>query len=228
MLKPGVALNIPLLLFSYKEFLNQIKRDTNKDCEPFSKFIFANIYDMKYKAFFLLSLICLTFFSFKTLERRIIKKSFFNKNLNGAAFIIIDKSDYELNVYDGEGWYATYPVVFGSKNLNDKMMEGDRRTPEGTYKIVSKRPHEKWGKIMLIDYPTKSDIEKFNQRKAKGLIPANAKIGGGIGIHGTWPRDEMAVDYFQNWTNGCVSMKRDEVNEVYNMVPIGTRVTIRP
>ena len=79
---------------------------------------------------------------------------------------------------------------------------------------------------MLIDYPNKSDIEKFNQRKAKGLIPQNAKIGGGIGIHGTWPRDEIAVENFQNWTNGCVSLKRDEMNELYNMIPIGTKVTI--
>ena len=35
---------------------------------------------------------------------------------------------------------ATYPVVFGSKSLDDKMMEGDRSTPEGTYHIASKRP----------------------------------------------------------------------------------------
>jgi hypothetical protein len=30
----------------------------------------------------------------------------------GAISIIIDKSDYELSVYDDKGWYATYPVVF--------------------------------------------------------------------------------------------------------------------
>jgi murein L,D-transpeptidase YafK len=171
--------------------------------------------------------ISFAFLSFKKFEMRISSRSFFNTKFDGPPYIIIDKSEYELYVYDGDGWYATYPVVFGSKALDDKMMEGDRKTPEGTYKIVSKRPHEKWGKIMLIDYPTKADIEKFNQRKAKGLIPKNARVGSGIGIHGTWPRDEMVVDYFQNWTNGCVSMKRQEMNEVYDMIPIGTRVTIR-
>ena len=44
-------------------------------------------------------------------------------------YIIIDKSDYELKVYDEDGWYATYPIVFGSKDLGDKMKEGDRKTP---------------------------------------------------------------------------------------------------
>ncbi len=80
---------------------------------------------------------------------------------------------------------------------------------------------------MLIDYPTAADKAKFNQRKAKGLIPPNAKIGDGIGIHGTWQRDDMAVDYFQNWTNGCISLKRSEMDEIYAMIPIGTRVSIR-
>src|SRR5690554_4949903 len=50
--------------------------------------------------------------------------------------IIVDKSDYELHVYDAEGWYATYPVVFGNNSLEDKKMEGDRNTPEGEFKIV--------------------------------------------------------------------------------------------
>jgi len=79
---------------------------------------------------------------------------------------------------------------------------------------------------MLIDFPNQADIDKFNQRKAQGLIPRNARIGGGIGIHGTWPRDDMAVDYMQQWTNGCISLKNDEIDELYTMIPVGTKVTI--
>jgi murein L,D-transpeptidase YafK len=180
------------------------------------------------KTSLLLLLLPAVFLSYKSIERRIVRKSFFNNELNGIPQIFIDKSEYELSIYDDDGWYATYPVVFGSKDLSDKMMEGDRKTPEGNFKIVSKRPHEKWGQIMLINYPTKLDIQKFNERKAKGMIPKYAKIGGGIGIHGTWPRDEMVIDYFQNWTNGCVSLKRNEMNELYNLIPVGTPVTIEP
>lgn len=182
---------------------------------------------MKKKMLWFVLIAPLSFFSFKAIDKRINNKSFFNYELNGVPYIIIDKSDYELKVYDDDGWYATYPVVFGSKNLGDKLMEGDRKTPEGSYKIVAKRPHDKWSKILLIDYPNATDIAKFNQRKLQGIIPVAGKIGGGIGIHGTWPRDEMAVDFFQNWTNGCVSMKREEILEVYRLIPVGTRVTIQ-
>lgn len=166
-------------------------------------------------------------FAFKTVEKRIVHKRFFNNELHGTPYIVIDKSDYELSVFDDDGWYASYPVVFGNKSLGDKMVEGDRKTPEGTFRIVSKRPHEKWDKMMLIDYPTKVDLEKFNQRKAQGLVPKNAKPGGGIGIHGTWQRDDMAVDLYQNWTNGCISLKREEMDELYDLTPIGTKVTIK-
>ena len=45
----------------------------------------------------------------------------------GTVYILIDKSDYELSLYDEKGWYATYPVVFGNSSLSDKKMEGDKK-----------------------------------------------------------------------------------------------------
>ena len=59
-------------------------------------------------------------------------------------YIVITKSRYEMTLYDANGtWLITYPVVFGSKDLGDKMMAGDRKTPEGTFHITTKRPHPK-------------------------------------------------------------------------------------
>ena len=182
---------------------------------------------MKTRTSFLFAALAIALLSFTEHKNRSVFKSFFNDQPNGSITIIIDKSDYELRVYDAEGWYATYPVVFGNKEQDDKMMEGDRKTPEGTFTIVNKRPHEKWEKFLSLNYPTAADIAKFNQRKAEGLVPQNARIGGGIGIHGTWPRDDMVIDYYQNWTNGCISMKRSDVDELYSYCPVGTRVTIQ-
>ncbi len=145
----------------------------------------------------------------------------------GAVSIIIDKSDYELSVYDDKGWYATYPVVFGNSSLSDKKMQGDKNTPEGNFRIINKRVHEKWCRYMGLDYPTRESIEKFNQRKQRGEIPAGASIGGGIGIHGTWPHDDYMIDRYKNWTEGCISLKNDDVKEIYGYAGVGTQVTIR-
>ena len=145
----------------------------------------------------------------------------------GTISIVIDKTDYELSVYDSKGWYATYPVVFGNNNLDDKKMEGDKKTPEGSFRIISKRIHEKWYRFLAIDYPTRESWEKFNARKKRGEIPANATIGGSIGIHGTWPQEDYIIDKYKNWTLGCISMKKDHVLELYDYTPIGTSVVIK-
>jgi len=150
-----------------------------------------------------------------------------NKESLPSYYIVIDKSQFELSVYDAEGWLVTYPVVFGNKDLGDKMMEGDRETPEGTFTIVSKRVHEKWNRFMMLDYPTKESYAKFNYRKEHGLIPKNAKIGGGIGIHGVWPHEDYTIDQYQNWTEGCISMRNADVEELYSIITVGTKITIQ-
>jgi murein L,D-transpeptidase YafK len=142
-------------------------------------------------------------------------------------YIIIDKSDYELKVYDEDGWYATYPIVFGSKDLGDKMKEGDRKTPDGKFKIILKKIHPKWGPELLLDYPNEVSLQKFNERKRKGLLPKNAKIGSGIAIHATRPGEEWTVDNFYNWTDGCISVKYTEMKDLFSYIPLDTPVTIQ-
>ncbi|MEY4702718.1 MAG: hypothetical protein RIR96_615 [Bacteroidota bacterium] len=142
--------------------------------------------------------------------------------------ILVDKSDYELKVFDDEGWYATYPVVFGSKDFGDKMREGDKKTPNGKYKIILKKHHVKWGPELLLDYPTKENVALFNERKAKGMIPKNARIGSGIAIHGTRPEEEWTIDQEYSWTDGCISLKYTEMIDLFSYIPSGTKVTIQP
>jgi murein L,D-transpeptidase YafK len=145
----------------------------------------------------------------------------------GNTYILVDKTDYELQVFDEEGWYATYPVVFGSKDLRDKMFEGDKRTPDGEFKVVLKKIHPQWGPELLLDYPNEESVRRFRDRKSKGLIHSKAKIGGGIAIHATRPDEEWTVDHFYNWTDGCVSVKYTEMQELYDYIQPGTAVIIR-
>lgn len=142
-------------------------------------------------------------------------------------YVIIDKRKYELSVYDAKGWFATYPVVFGNNTLDDKKMEGDRNTPEGTFRINGKRPHAKWDRFISIDYPNEESLAKFNRRKQRGEVPSWATPGGAIGIHGTWPNEDFVVDKYKNWTLGCISLKRRDVEDLYSYIPVGTPVTIR-
>lgn len=146
---------------------------------------------------------------------------------NNTFYIIIDKSDYQLKIYDSTGWFASYPVVFGISGLEDKMQSGDKKTPDGHFTIVQKKVHPKWSHELLLDYPNCESIEIFEERKRKGLLPKNAMIGNGIAIHATRPAEEWTVDNFYNWTDGCVSVKYSEMKDLYNFIPVGTTVTIQ-
>ena len=163
----------------------------------------------------------------KSTITRTIKKPVAVKEEN-PYYIIVDKSDYELKVYDAEGWFATYPIVFGSKDLGDKMKEGDKKTPNGNFKIILKKIHPKWGPELLLDFPNEMDRLKFAERKQKGIIPKSAKIGNGIAIHATRPEEEWTIDNFYNWTDGCVSVKYTEMKDLFSYIPLGTPVTIQP
>ena len=80
---------------------------------------------------------------------------------------------------------------------------------------------------MMLDYPTRESWQKFNHRKSRGIISKSAKIGGGIAIHGTWPNDNIVVDGYTNWTQGCVSLRNADMDEVYGYIQPGTTVIIR-
>src|SRR5258705_3664034 len=108
------------------------------------------------------------------------------------------------------------------------MREGDKKTPNGQFKVILKKIHPKWGPELLLDYPGPGDMEKFNERKQKGIIPRSAKIGGGIAIHATRPEEEWTIDNFYNWTDGCVSAKYTEMKDLYSYITVGTSVTIKP
>ena len=175
---------------------------------------------------FIVLLISSLFISFN-IPKKLVKRNYKTPSKASAYYIVVDKSDYELKVYDSEGWYATYPVVFGSNDLNDKYMEGDKKTPEGKFKVLLKKIHPKWGYELLLDYPTQESIKKFNDRQSRGLVPKTARIGNGIAIHATRPQEEWTVDYYQNWTDGCVSLKYSEAKDLYSYIPSGTPVTIQ-
>jgi len=140
--------------------------------------------------------------------------------------ILIDKSDYTLTVLNKETVLKTYRMVLGTNPVDDKRMQGDRCTPEGTFHIVSKYPHKSWRKFIWIDYPNDESRRKFKEAKANGEIPKNAKIGGEVGIHGTPSDCDYLIDDKVNWTWGCISLKRKDVDEIYPYINEDTDIVI--
>ncbi|MBV8054214.1 MAG: L,D-transpeptidase [Deltaproteobacteria bacterium] len=137
------------------------------------------------------------------------------------------KSHHWLEVYFKGHLYRTYHAVFGrSLAAGAKLWEGDRRTPEGNYLIVSKHRSARFGWFLHINYPNERDHERFEQSRAEHLIPASASEGGQIGIHGT---DSPYLNVANiNWTTGCISVDNADIGELARLLPVGTLVIINP
>jgi len=140
--------------------------------------------------------------------------------------ILIDKSDYKLYLRADSTTIKEFPVVFGTNPIDDKLMEGDRATPEGKFKIRSFYPHKSWSKFIWIDYPTEDSWKKHNTAKSENRIPSNATIGGEIGIHGVPEGSASLIPEKKNWTWGCISLTNKNVNELYEIVYNGMVIEI--
>lgn len=139
------------------------------------------------------------------------------------------KSKYRLQVYHKGKLLTAYKCVFGPNCTQQKMQEGDRRTPEGTFTILNVKDHDKWEKFMLLDYPNEESRRIFENAKANRLIPESARIGGNVGIHGIWLNGDNVIDMKHNWTDGCVALKNKDVAELSQIIRAGfTQITIYP
>ncbi len=144
-----------------------------------------------------------------------------------SVLIVVSKTHFKLEVYYRKRIIRSYKAVFGPKPLENKMMAGDRNTPEGWFTILNKNPRSKYDKFMLLSYPNDSSVARFNMLKAKGQIPSSARIGGDVGIHGIWHGGDELIEKGVCWTDGCVAMKNKDVEDLYNIVSVGTKVFIR-
>jgi len=146
--------------------------------------------------------------------------------IRDSVMVFVNKSKYTVQVFYRKRVIRSYKAVFGPRPMQDKFMEGDRCTPEGWFKITSKNPASKYNKFLLINYPNDSSQARFNKLKASGVLPQTAKIGGSVGIHGIWSGGDDLIELGVGWTDGCVALKNKDVEELYALVGVGTKVYI--
>ena len=146
-----------------------------------------------------------------------------------ALELHVDKSDRRLCVMRGTEALRCYVVVLGGSPEGDKRMQGDRRTPEGRFTFRDKYPHGEWHRFAWIDYPNAESRTRFERRRASGEIPADADIGGEIGIHGVPEGMDVLITTGVDWTLGCIAMRNADLDEVYALIiPGRTIVQIGP
>ena len=143
-----------------------------------------------------------------------------------AIKLVVEKSKYKLTVYYQKKPIKSYAIVLGGNPKDDKLRQGDKRTPEGIFRVKELYYHSEWSKFIWLDYPTQDSWRKFTQAKARGEVTAKDGIGDEIGIHGVEKGKDWLIDRKINWTLGCVSLKNKDVDEIYSLLQKGTTIEI--
>src|SRR6266481_2613202 len=139
-----------------------------------------------------------------------------------ADRIVIVKSERTLAVLRQGQVLKTYKVALGHDPQGAKTRLGDNKTPEGQYVIDSRNAHSQFHLALHISYPSLADRERA---KKLGVDP-----GGQIMIHGLPPAYAWlgAAHRQTDWTLGCIAVTDSEIEEIWALVPVGTKVEIKP
>ncbi|WP_077337140.1 L,D-transpeptidase family protein [Vibrio ruber] len=134
--------------------------------------------------------------------------------------VLVDKSKRRLYLLEQGETIKTYRIALGKFPQDPKHQEGDQRTPEGDYVLDAINLHSNFYKAFHISYPSAKDIAYAQQH---GLNP-----GGDIHIHGLKNGYQRPPEFIQSfdWTNGCIALTNQEMDELIRLVPVGTPIHI--
>ncbi len=158
------------------------------------------------------------------------------------TWVLVETGQHALTIFRGERVIKRYShVALGSGGARFERLRGDARTPFGVFHVAWINRSSSFHTFFGLNYPTPAHAERAYTRE---LIPASklqairmahterrsppqdTVLGGRIGIHGLGTRDEE-LHRITNWTQGCIALTNDEIDELAQWVEIGTRVVIR-
>ena len=152
-----------------------------------------------------------------TLERKV-----FELRMEPVDKVLIEKKKRLLTLISGGQAIKTYKIALGGNPVGPKERRGDNKTPEGNYTIVSRNRRSDYHLSLRISYPNGKDKKRA---KELGVSP-----GGDIMIHGIKNGLGWLGGFHSeiDWTEGCIAVTDNEMEEIARLVPNGTPVEIRP
>jgi murein L,D-transpeptidase YafK len=139
-----------------------------------------------------------------------------------ADRVVVLKKQRALQLLDHGKVIKVYRVALGGDPVGAKTRQGDHKTPEGIYLLDRRNAHSQFYKSIHISYPSERDRAAAHQ---KGVSP-----GGDVFVHGL-PKGYGyvgAAHRLRDWTDGCIAVTNQEIDEIWLAVSDGTPIEIRP
>ncbi len=139
-----------------------------------------------------------------------------------ADRVLVLKKDRTLQLLNRGKVIKAYKVALGGDPIGPKAAQGDHKTPEGVYVLDFRNAHSQFYKSIHISYPNERDRAAA---RWKGVSP-----GGDVFVHGL-PKGfgyVGAAHRLHDWTDGCVAVTNEEIDEIWLSVADRTPIEIRP
>jgi murein L,D-transpeptidase YafK len=136
--------------------------------------------------------------------------------------VLVLKSEHTLQLLTHGKVVKSYKVALGGDPGGPKTHRGDHKTPEGIYVLDFRNVHSQFHKAIHISYPNAHDRALARQR---GVSPV-----GDVFVHGL-PNGYGAIGAahrLRDWTDGCIAVTDEEIDEIWAVVADGTPIEIRP
>jgi murein L,D-transpeptidase YafK len=136
--------------------------------------------------------------------------------------VLVEKGARRLTLWFAGHVVREYRVALGREPIGDKRRAGDGRTPEGVYAIDGRNGASEFHRALHISYPNAADRRSASE--------AGADPGGEIMIHGLPEGAEwVGGEHLRfDWTEGCIAVTNEEIDELWELVADGTPIEIRP
>lgn len=139
-----------------------------------------------------------------------------------ADLVVVYKGERILQLKQKGRVLKSFPIALGSQPNGTKLREGDGRTPEGVYTLDWRNPNSRFHRSIHVSYPRAGDVEHAMRW---GVSP-----GGQIMLHGL--PNNVAADRLghprRDWTDGCIALTNDDIDEIWARVEDGTTIIIYP
>lgn len=134
--------------------------------------------------------------------------------------VFVDKSARTLQLLSDDKVIKSYHIALGGNPIGHKQQQGDQRTPVGNYILDYKNEKSGYYRSIHVSYPNTADKARS---KSRGV-----SAGGDIMIHGQ--KNGFGafgiLNQQRDWTEGCMAVTNDEMDEIMAAVKIGTAIEI--
>ncbi len=156
--------------------------------------------------------------------------------------IVVDVGGKTMMVYEGETLLRRYDIATGQSRRLGALDKDAASTPVGEYKVVRKAIREsmflRGSRFLQIDYPSPEDADRawdlgrLNRGQYDAIYqahdygkppPDDTPIGGNLGIQGNY--FTLMGDTF---TDGSIALSNGDLVDIFDFIPVGTPVIIRP